>query len=657
MANAAVADAYVQIIPSAKGIKQGITDAIAPAGAEAGEQVNKGFLGKLKGLGASVARVAMVAGAAASAAITGVTAAAVNSYADYEQLVGGIETLYGDAAETVMANAQDAFRNAGLSANAYMETATQFAGALLQSVGGDAVEAARVADMAITDMSDNANKMGVDIERLQDAYRGFSRGNFTMLDNLSLGYGGTRAEMERLLADAEAISGVHYDIESYADIAEAIHVIQTEMGIAGATAEEAATTISGSWGMLQGAWSNLMTSLAGGGDDLETAIQNVFESLGAWLSNLLPRIVETVRGIFEAIPIVAAEAMETMPGLVLGIIEEAFGPDAAAIVQSLFDVLAGFVADAQTFGEGLAEAFAPLGEFLSGQGEAFSGMMERIDGHLADLQPILDIVKTDLGLFGEALTNLATAVAPLVTEFLAQLGSAIVGLMPIVAAIGGAFLEVATVVVNAITFLVNDAQNGFEGLRAIIASKWEAIKSAVGTAVENVKTTVSNAFNTIKSTASSVWEGIKSAISTPINAAKEAVRNAINSIKGFFNFSVHWPHIPLPHFGISPSGWGVGDLLKGIIPSLSISWYAEGGIIDSPTLRLAGIGERGAELVWPSYEPYLSRYAEAIAGAMDGGSTTYIIDGSAVAADAQLQAALEAVADAVNGRRRMGTRR
>ena len=163
MANAAVANAYVQIIPSAKGIKQGITDAIAPAGAEAGEQVNKGFLGKLKGLGASVARVAMVAGAAASAAIAGVTAAAVNSYADYEQLVGGIETLYGGAAETVMANAQDAFRNAGLSANAYMETATQFAGALLQSVGGDAVEAARVADMAITDMSDNANKMGVDI--------------------------------------------------------------------------------------------------------------------------------------------------------------------------------------------------------------------------------------------------------------------------------------------------------------------------------------------------------------------------------------------------------------------------------------------------------------------------------------------------------------
>lgn len=194
-----------------------------------------------------------------------------------------------------------------------------------------------------------------------------------------------------------------------------------------------------------------------------------------------------------------------------------------------------------------------------------------------------------------------------------------------------------------------------ESIKTKVTTTWESIKSKVTEVVENVKTKVSTTFDTLKSKVSSTWESIKTAITDPISKAKEAVKNAIDKIKGFFNFSVSWPHIPVPHFGITPSGWSVGDLLKGVIPHLSVTWAATGGIIQGPTLYGVGVGERGPELVWPSYSPYLERYADALAGAMGGGGNTYIIDGSAVAADAQLAAALEVVAQRVTARNRMGS--
>lgn len=672
-----VANAYVQIIPSAKGIKEGITDAIAPAGAAAGERVNKGFLGALSGLGAKVAQAAKVAAIGAGTTMAAVTAAAVNSYADYEQLVGGIETLYGDAADRVLANAQNAFRTAGQSANQYMETATSFAGALLQSVGGDAAEAARMADMAITDMSDNANKMGVDIERLQDAYRGFSRGNFTMLDNLSLGYGGTRAEMERLLADAEAISGIHYDVESYADIVDAIHVIQTEMGITGTTAAEAASTISGSWGMLTASWSNLLTSLAGGGDDLETAIKNVFDSLGAWLGNLLPRIAETVRGIFAAIPIVADEALSGLPDLVLDVVDEAFGADARDTVQGWLDKLSEVWSGVEEFAAGVMDALTPITDLFTGQGETFAGMVERIQGHLADLGPVADELSSTWDTLKETFTTFVEVVAPIIAEFIAQLVSGFVGLLPIFASVVEAVLTIVNDVLAIITAFVADAQNGFEGLRSTLAGIWDSIKTKaaevwdgiktaisdkvsgirtfVSDGIEYVKMVVTSKFNQLRATVATTWQSIKSAITTPINAARDAVQTAIDRIKGLFSFTIRWPHIPLPHFSVSGSPNPL-DWLTGGLPRISISWYKQGGLFDGSTIYGVGLGDGGTELAWPSYEPYLSKYADAIVSAMDGagGGNTYVINGSAVAADAQLEAALEVVAQRVGALQRMG---
>lgn len=575
-ATATVANAYVQIIPSAQGIKENVTDVIAKEGTTAGQGFSANFGAGLKNLGGAIVTAVKVAGAAAVAAGAAITKAAVDSYADYEQLTGGIETLYKDSADAVLANAQQAFRTAGMSANEYMETVMQFSGSLLQSVGGDTVKAAQMADMALRDMSDNANKMGTDIERLQDAYRGFARGQYTMLDNLSLGYGGTRSEMERLLADAEAISGIHYDIENYADVVDAIHVIQTEMGITGTTAEEAASTISGSWGMLKASWDNLLVSLAGGGDDIETAVQAVFDSLLTWLGNIGPRILETVQGIIAAIPAVIETAWPAVSSAFMGFIEETFGSETAGAITEFADMVR----------------------------EKFGGMMERISQHLADFQAVMDEkVVPAFNTLKETLQPIIDVVVPAVIDVLAAFGSAVVGLAPIIA--------------------------DFVGSVAIV-------------------------FNNLLVIAQDVWNGIRAAIEDPIGTAKTFVKNAIDAIKGFFNFKFEWPHIPLPHFSITGS-LNPLDWLSGGLPSIGVEWYAKGGYVDGATL--IGAGERGGELIWPSYEPYLSRYSDALVESMDGGAGTvnnYYIDGNLVAADAALAAALDTVAQRVGGMRRMG---
>ncbi|HHV03681.1 MAG TPA: phage tail protein, partial [Bacteroidales bacterium] len=188
--------------------------------------------GILKGIGVAMGAVAVAAGASA----VKLGKEVISAYADYEQLVGGVDTLFGEASQSVQKYAENAFKTAGMSANEYMETVTGFSASLIQSLGGDTAKAAQVADMAITDMADNANKMGTDLSAIQTAYQGFAKQNYTMLDNLKLGYGGTKSEMERLLADAEKISGIKYDLSSFSDLTEAIHVIQTEMGITGTTA-------------------------------------------------------------------------------------------------------------------------------------------------------------------------------------------------------------------------------------------------------------------------------------------------------------------------------------------------------------------------------------------------------------------------------------
>lgn len=270
-------------------------------------------------LGNGLKTAAKVGGAAITAAAAGVAAltkASIENYAEYEQLVGGVETLFKDSASKVQQYAANAYKTAGMSANDYMSTVTSFSASLLQSLGGDTEAAADKADMAITDMSDNANKMGTSIEMIQNAYQGFAKQNYTMLDNLKLGYGGTKEEMERLLEDAEKLSGFEYDISSYADIVDAIHVVQTEMGITGTTAKEASSTIQGSLSSVKSAWQNLTVGIADENADIEVLIDNFVNSVVTVGQNLLPRIEQVFKGIGTLIENLAPVISEALPNLI-----------------------------------------------------------------------------------------------------------------------------------------------------------------------------------------------------------------------------------------------------------------------------------------------------------------------------------------------------
>ena len=278
---------------------------------------------------------AVAAGATAAAAIT---KSAVESYADYEQLVGGVETLFKDSAGIVQEYAANAFQTAGLSANDYMETVTGFSASLLQSVGGDTEEAARIADMAITDMADNANKMGTSMESIQNAYQGFAKQNYTMLDNLKLGYGGTKEEMKRLLEDAEKLSGIHYDISNLNDVYSAIHVIQEELDITGTTAKEASTTIQGSAAAMKAAWQNMLVGIADENADFDTLINNLVESVSTFGENILPRIEIALKGVGKLISGLAPVIVEALPNLLNTILPE-FINAVMSIVDSIIAVL------------------------------------------------------------------------------------------------------------------------------------------------------------------------------------------------------------------------------------------------------------------------------------------------------------------------------
>lgn len=238
---------------------------------------------------------------------------ALDSYADYEQLVGGVETLFKDSSGIVENYANNAYKTAGLSANDYMETVTSFSASLLQSLDGDTAKVAEVSNMAVTDMADNANKMGTDMSSIQNAYQGFAKQNYTMLDNLKLGYGGTKSEMERLLSDAQKISGVKYDISNLNDVYQAIHVVQGELGITGTTAKEASTTIQGSVSAMKSAWQNMLTGIADDNADFEGLISNLVDSIGIAAENIMPRVKIIIDGIAALIPQLIGKIIDHLP--------------------------------------------------------------------------------------------------------------------------------------------------------------------------------------------------------------------------------------------------------------------------------------------------------------------------------------------------------
>jgi len=318
------------------------------------------FKGILANLGADAIKGALNGVRRLGSAMLDIGKQAIQSYADYEQLVGGVETLFKDSSQKVQEYANNSYKTAGLSANEYMETVTSFSASLLQSLNGDTEKSADVANMAIIDMSDNANKMGTSMSMIQSAYQGFAKQNYTMLDNLKLGYGGTKTEMERLLADAEKISGVHYDISNLNDVYQAIHVIQGELGITGTTSEEASKTISGSLNAMKGAWSNLLTGIADENADFDTLVGNLVDSVMTFGDNILPRVKTVLEGIGKLIKELVPKLAQELPSLLQSILPSLIS-GVVDLIKALSDALPSLI---PVLMNGIVQAFTGIVDIL-----------------------------------------------------------------------------------------------------------------------------------------------------------------------------------------------------------------------------------------------------------------------------------------------------
>ncbi|WP_371298235.1 hypothetical protein [Paraeggerthella sp.] len=475
-----LASAYVALYPKLK--KANIAAQLKSVDASsAGDSVGKSFGGSFGGAAATAAKAGLAAlVAAAAAAVAGVAkvaGSALESYASYEQLVGGVDTLFKESSGKLQAYAAGAYKTAGMSANQYMEQATSFSASLLQSLGGDTNAAVEYANMAITDMSDNANKMGTDMGRITDAYQGFAKQNFTMLDNLKLGYGGTKEEMQRLLDDAEKISGINYDISSYADIVEAIHVVQQEMGITGTTAQEAAATIEGSVAMAKAAYSNWLTGLADENADLEALTGQLVDSVVTAAGNIIPRLGRILGTALGSIPQLVAKvgpelaaslgtmfstAFETVKGSLpqgmqdsiaaaTGSLQEAFGP----IVSEIGEKLPSAIATAQEWIGRLVDAFAPVAaQFAGTLAAAFSTastLLESLGSAIGQwVIPALEQLAPMIGDFLGAAQRMYEALQP-VADFL---GTVLGAALSLVVALFGGIVQAATFAIDAFTGFV-----------------------------------------------------------------------------------------------------------------------------------------------------------------------------------------------------------
>lgn len=522
-------------------------------------------LGKIGSAVNTAVKASAAAVGAASAGVAALGTACINAYADYEQLAGGVETLFKDSAETIHSYADNAYKTAGLSANEYMETVTSFSASLLQSLDGDTEKAAAAADLAITDMADNANKMGTAMESIQYAYQGFAKQNYTMLDNLKLGYGGTKEEMQRLLADAEKLSGVKYDLSSYADIVEAIHVIQTEMGITGTTAKEASTTIQGSVASMKAAWANLMVGMADDTQNFDMLLSNFIESIGTVADNLLPRIGIVIEGMGKLVAGLAPEIASALPTLtneLLPNLVELGVQSISALVQGIQEngdsLAAGALSIVGTLAEGIAELLPMVAD------TAASLVVSLADGLTESLPNIIPIAIETISTLVENLTENANTVIDAGIQIILALGEGLIAALPqlietvpqIVINIANVINDNAPKLVDTALYLITRLATGLLAatptilanipkiIEAIVAAfmafQWlnlgkqliDGVANGVKKAGESMATAAKNAFSKFKSkiTGSEVATELKSIGKYIIDGIVGGIKNSLSKI-------------------------------------------------------------------------------------------------------------------------------
>ena len=459
--------AYVQIVPSAKGIKDSIAEELGGESARAGESAGQLFTGKLVGT------IKTVLG---TAAIGKMISDSVNAGGALQQSLGGIETLFKDSADKVKTYAAQAYKTAGLSANDYMESTTSFAASLLSSVSQDTDAAAQLANMAMVDMSDNANKMGTSMQDIQNAYQGFAKQNYTMLDNLKLGYGGTQAEMQRLLKDAEKISGVKYDLGNLADMYSAIHVIQTELDITGTTAREATTTLTGSFASMKAAAQNVLGQMALG-EDLQPSLETLVETARTYLvDNLLPLVVNAVGGIPEAIAALAPAILQTGTQLLQNL--------TSGFAAGIPDFLSQALPAVLSFTEKLRANF---GDFVSAGIDLILSLANGLVEGLPQLFAYIpDIVINIAGLINDnAPKILAGAVGLMV-----QLGKGLIDSIPLIIQNMGKIVEAIVSVISAFNWLnlgANILKGLASGIKSMASSVTQAMQQGISGAISWIK--------------------------------------------------------------------------------------------------------------------------------------------------------------------------
>lgn len=541
MAEATLGKAYVQIIPSAQGISGKLQNLVS------GEAGNAGSLG-----GAALGKnlIGMAGKFIKVGTIGKLVKDSLGEGAKLQQSMGGIETLFKGSADKMKKFASEAFKTVGVSANEYMENVTSFSAGLIASVGGDTEKAANIANMAMIDMGDNANKMGSSMESIQNAYQGFAKQNYTMLDNLKLGYGGTKSEMERLLADAEKISGVHYDISNLSDVYEAIHQIQGKLEITGTTALEAATTLSGSMASMKASFTDLLGAISTGGD-VGTALGNLGQTISTFLfSNLIPMLFNIIKsipaGIIGFFTQFIPQFVETAVNAVTS-----WGQGFVDGLPALQEKIGELWENAKTFvTEKLPEWVEKGGEMLSnliqGFAEKFPEWLEKVTEFAKNgIDYLTQNIPTWLEKGGEFIVNLITGFVNKIPEFMSKFGEfmkkvfefigqnyptwiqkgvelllklieGIVKTIPkVVLTIGKLLLQLVAKLIEALPkFLkagIDFVGKIIEGLLSMLGGLADGAGKVAQGAIDAIKNIFKGAFDIGKNLVEGIWNGIKSA--------------------------------------------------------------------------------------------------------------------------------------------------
>lgn len=599
------------------------------AGKDGGESTAESFA---SGLGGKIKTVLAAAGIATA------VKKALDIGADLEQQLGGVETLYKESADKVIANANNAFKTAGMSANNYMETVTSFSASLLNGLNGDTEKAASYADRAITDMADNANKFGTDIESIQNAYQGFAKENYTMLDNLKLGYAGTKEGMQELIAHAATLTdtqeelGVTVDESSmsFDNIVNAISVVQKEMGIAGTTAEEAEKTFSGSFSAMQAAAENFMGALMMNGKDgvdVASTIQPLIDSISTFVfDNAIPALGRILQGAIQSLII-----------LVQGYLSQS---DVGTGLSTVFANVATW------FGENIFPLFTQLVTLI---GQAIPQLITDIFTLLTNLLKTLK--DSLLGYLQGNQTQDTSAISDWICEVLSSAWDGLVELLPelfqlIILALPALLKLVWDVIKIAWDTLTSWLGEGFNGIKESIAQwfqdrandfvtwkdnmkqkiidAWDGFKQGISEkmrsifdgitqTLNDIKQGFIDKFEAIKTKVQEKFDAIREKITKPINDAKETVGRVIEDIRNFFNFEWSLPKLKLPHLSIT----GSFSLVPPSVPKFSIDWYKKAMnqpmLLDGATIfgamngNLLGGGEAGREVITSEKDYYNTR--------------------------------------------------